>query len=642
MQLNPADRPSMNNMYQSTFSTTVRSDELKRSTDLYNKAKKPLITGIIPNPAFASAFRDVSDMDINNDQDGDFISPLSGQRIRKEDLKHSNMQPFLKGNVTQNVNIEKFSSKLDKDTGIDKFYVQKREVESIFKPTAAINNVNGSRAFTDFYKSRLNPSRINNNISPIDKVYVGPGLNKGYTSQGTGGFQQSDSLDYARPKTLDDLRSKVNQRESVFKIPFKAAAKGTDQRGVVAPYLKNKPERSYEQTEDNWFKTTAGVLKTAERPALALKTPMRQDMHTEYQGGAVLQDVKGMAEYDDYGKQNVIVYNNERELTQSCTVVNNFSTNVKAMITPVVDAIRLSIKEYMVDAPRSAGGNPQAQMPSKLAAHDPSDVLRTTVKETTSQDSDQLNLAGPNQSYSAAQDEAKTTVKETLIHDSDVLNIKTIPCLYAKNEDDAKVTHRETLPLINTNRNLGTGIYKVYVYDPDVAMKTTTKQTTVKAKSEMGFIGLIKNILGGYATTDVEMKNTHKQFTTEASDYAGYSVGKATANFRPRSREAEYNGEYDDAREQLLIEAGHTPNPGNMNIPIDKSDITMKSDKLIADSYAVREAGNLDKVYSKLPDIEDDSLTRETKRNNAFEDRLDGSILSALKTNELSININPI
>jgi hypothetical protein len=641
MQLNPADRPSMNNMYNSSYTSSVQSDEMRRSTEMYNKAKQPLITGIIPSPSFASAFRQVSDMD-DEAGSGDFISPLSGQRVRKEDMKHSNMQPFLKGNITQNTNIEKFSSKLDKDTGMDKFYVQKREVESIFKPTSQISNINGGKGYNDFLRSRINPSRINNNISPVDKVYVGPGLNKGYTSQGTGGYQQSDGLDYARPKTLDELRSKVDQRQTVFKMPFKASAKGTDQRGVVTPYKKNKPERTYGQTEDNWFKTTGTVLKTAERPALALKNPMKQDMHTEYKGGAILQDVKGMAEFDDYGKKNVIVYNNERQFTQSCTVVNNFSTNVKAMITPVVDAIRLSLKEYMVDATR-AGGNPQAQMPNKLAAHDPSDVLRTTVKETTSQDSDQLNLTGPSQTYSAAQDEAKTTVKETLIHDSDILNIKTNPGLYAKNDDEANTTIRETLPLINTNRNLGTGIYKVYVYDPDIAMRTTTKQTTVKSRSEMGFIGgVINNILGGYATTEVEMKNTHKQFTTDQSDYTQYSVAKAAANFRPTSREAEYNGEYDDAREQLLIEAGHTPNPGNMNIPIDKSDITMKSDKLIADSYAVREAGNLDKIYGQLLEVEEDSLTRDTKRTNAFEDRLDGSILSALKTNELSIHINPI
>jgi hypothetical protein len=638
MQLNPADRPSMNNMYNSSYTSSVQLDALQKSTDLYRKAKQPMISGIVPNAAFASGFREIQD-DIIDDS-GDFISPLSGQTIKKKDMKHNNMQPFLKGNITQNTNVERFTSKLDKDTGIDKFYVQKREVQNMFKPSTGINNINGTKPYMDFYRSRLEPSRINNNVSPMDKVYVGPGLNKGYTSQGSGGFQQSDSLDYGRPKTLDELRSKVDQRESVFQIPFKASAKGTDQRGVVTPYKKNKPERTYNQTEDNWFKTTASVLKTAERPALALKNPMRQDMHTEYQGGAHTQDIKGMGEYDDYGKQNVLVYNNERQLTQSCTAVNNLTTNVKALMTPIVDAIRLSLKEYMVDAPR-AGGNPQAQMPNKPAIQDPSDTPKTTVKETTTQDSDQLNLAGPSQGYSAAQDEAKTTVKETLVHDSDLLNIKTATgCLYAKNDDDAKVTIRETLPLVDTTRNLGTGIYKVYVYDPELAMKITTKQTTVKGRSAMGFIsGVINKILGGYATTEVDMKNTHKQFT---SDNSAYGVAKAIANFRPPSREAEYNTEFDDAREQMMIEAGHTPNPGNMNIPIDKSDVTMKSEKLVQDSYALREAGNVNKIYTKLPDLKDDNITRDAKKYDTFDDRLDANILSALKSNDLSIRINPI
>jgi hypothetical protein len=628
----------MNNMYNSSYTSSIQADELQRSTDLYKKAKQPMITGIVPNPAFASSFSEIpSEIDMN---DNYFISPLSGQKMKKDDMKPKNMQPFLKGGVTQNTNIEKFAPKLDRDTGIDKFYKQKREVENMFKPTAGINNINGTKQFNDFYRSRLDVPRINNNVSPMPKVYVGPGLNKGYTSQGSGGFQQSDSFEYGKPKTLDQLRSKVDQRQTVFQIPFKSPAKGTDQRGVVTPFQKNKPERTYDKNENNWFKTTGAVLKSGQRPALALKNPMRQDMHAEYQGAAVLQDVKGMAEYDDYGKQNIIVFDNERQLTQSCTTVNNLTTNVKAFVTPVIDAIRLSLKEYMVDAPR-AGGNPQAQMPNKLAIQDPHDVPKTTTKETTTQENDQLNLTGPEQSYSAAQDEAKTTVKETLIHDSDLLNIKTNnTCSYAKNDDDAKKTNRETLPVEDTVRNLGTHTYRVCVYDPSVAMKTTTKQTTIKARSELGFLGgFINKVLGAYATTEVELKNTHKQFTSDNSEYG---VAKAVSNFRPRSREAEYNAEQDDAREQLLIEAAHTPNPGNMNIPVDKSDITMKSDKLIGDSYAARDAGNLDRVFGKLSDLTDDNMTRDTKRSNAFEDRLDANVLSALKSNDLSIKINPI
>jgi hypothetical protein len=607
----------------------VKDDQYRLGKDRYDQSLNPSITGMISQPIYSDLFS------TNQSASGEFISPLSGQKIA--DMKHNNMQPFLKGNITQNTNVERFTSKLERDTGNDRFYMKKREVESIFKPISGLNNINGARQYTDFLKSRIEPSKINNNISPMEKIYVGPGLNKGYTSRGSGGFQQSDTLEYSRPKTLDDLRSKVNQRETIFQIPFQAPVKGTEQRGVAVPYAKNKPERTYAQDENNWFKTTGAVVKDTVRSPLVIKEPT--DLHTEYQGPAKLENVKGMATDDDYGKKNIIVYNNEREKTQICTPVANLTTNVKALLTPVVDALRLSLKEYLVDAAR-AGGNAQAQVPNKPTVYDPTDTPKTTVKETTVADSDQLNLTGPSQSYSAAQDEAKTTVKETLIHDGDVLNVKSNTCSYMKNDDNAKTTVKETLPVVDTKRNIGAAVYKVYVYDPDLAAKTTTKQTTIKGKSEMGFLGgLINSMLGGYASADVELKSTHKQFTSDNYDYG---IAKAIYEFKQTSREAENNAEIDGARERLLIDAGHTPNPGNMNIPIDKTDISMQTNRLVTDDFAEREAGNLNRVYQLPPKTSEDNFTREPVKSNAFEDRLDSTILAGLKTNDLSIKINPI
>lgn len=634
MELNPADRPSMNNIYNSKYTDTVKNDELARGKNLYNKSKQPTVTGVIPQPAYVS-------LD-NISNKNEHVSRLSGETLDMKQFKHNNMQPYLRGGITQNTNVERFTAKLDMNTGIDKFYMKKQEVESskFFKPVSGMENINGGKNPNDFLRSRILPSTINNNNFPIDKVYVGPGLNKGYTNEGSGGFQQSDTFDYARPKTLDELRSKVNQRDSYFKIPVKAHAKGTDQRPVVSPYAKNKPERTYNQTEDNWFKTTGAVLKDAERPELAVKATAKIDTHTEYKGGAKFGNLQGMGEFDDYGKQNVMVYDNERQVTQSCTVVSNLTTNVKAMLTPVVDAIRLSLKEYFVDAAR-AGGNPQAQMPSKPTTYDPEDTPRTTVKETVLHDSENLNLTGPNETYSALHDEAKTTVKETLIHDSDILNVKPgNSCVYAKNDDDAKRTIRETLPLIDTRRNIGLTVYKVYLYNPDIAAKTTVKETTVKGSSELGFIGgVINKLLGGYATAEVDVRNTHKQFT---SDNDQYGTAKSVYVHMQRSREAEENAEIDGAREKLFIDAAQTPNPGNMNIPIDKSDIIMKSNRLLQDDYAERDKGNLDKVYQIPAIIKEENITKEPMRENAYAGRLDTGILSALKTNDLSIKINPI
>jgi hypothetical protein len=651
-----------NNIYASKYSDYVQSDALKRSTQRYEKAKKPYQSGIVASSAYSS-YQDVQQ------KDDAYVSSLTGEAINIENFKHNNMQPFLKGGVTQNV--EKFTSKLDRDTGVDKMYFKKTEVSNLFKPTPGLDNIHGSKSHSDYIKSRLEVSKVNNNILPFEQVHVGPGLNKGYTALGSGGFQQGDTRQYANPKPLDDLRSKVNQRDTYFEIPFKAHAKGTDQRAVVAPYAKNKPEKIYEQNEDNWFKTTGAILKDSNRPELAMKKTHRPDMHIEYQGGAQLQTIKGMSLDDDYGKENITIYGNERQETQTRTVVSNLTSTVKAIVSPILDALKYNIKEYLVDAPR-AGGNPKAQIPNKLSIIDPDDTMKTTtketllhdsdtlnltgaeqsysalqdeakttVKETLLHDSDNLNLTGPDQSYSALQDKAKTTVKETLVHDTEYMNIKSAKNAgYVKNKDMMRTTVKETLPMVDTVRNIGKTTYRVYVYNPDLAVKKTVKETTIKGTSQFGFIGgLINGLIGGYASTNIDLKNTHKQYTSESEEYG---VAKAVYEHRPMSREAAENAETDCTREQLMIDAGHTPNPGNMNIPIDKKDVGMKTNKLMSDSYSARDAGNMGVVYQAGPVLDECGLTQEPDGKNAFRNRLDGGILQSLKSNDLNISINPI
>ena len=657
-----------NNIYASKYSDYVQKDAYSRSNKMHEKASRQYETGVVSPTQFQPNYQEIKQMDENIGKQ-DYVSSLTGEKVNMENFKHNNMQPFLKGGVTQNV--DKFTSKLDMNTGVDKMHFQKREVNNIFKPTAGYTNIHGVQSNSDYMKSRVTVSNINNNVLPFEQTKVGPGLNKGYTSQGSGGYQQENTRDFSRPKTLDELRSKVNQRNATYEIPFQSPPTGTYQRAVVAPYAKNKPEKIYKQTEDNWFKTTGAVIKETNRPELAIKKTQRPDTHIEYKGSAKMDTIKGMADNDDYGKENIIVYNNERQETQTRTVVSNLTSTVKAIVSPILDALKYNIKEYLVDAPR-AGGNPRAQIPSKLSIintddnmkttiketllHDSEnlnltgadqsysalqDDAKTTVKETLLHDSENLNLTGADQSYSALQDDAKTTVKETLLHDSQHLNVKTANNIgYAKNQDFMKTTVKETLPVVDTVRNIGKSTYKVYVYDPDLVVKKTVKETTIKGKAEFGFIGgVINSVLGGYASQEIELKNTHKQYT---SDNEEYGVAKAIYEHRPVSREATENAEIDGTREQMMIDAGHTPNPGNMNIPIDKDDVNMKSNRLVADSYAARDAGNVNVIYQVGPSLDGCSLTQDTDTKNAYENRLDGSILKSLKGNEFNIGINPI
>ena len=638
MDLYPSDKPSMNNIYESKYLDTVRKDEARRGNDMYKKAKKPFKTGVVPMPADSSMFSNFGEQtnDANN------VSLLSGEKLNINSFKHNNMQPFIKGNVTQNTNVEKFTQKLDMNTGVDKLYRHKREVENFNQPTSGYHNINGSQYYSDFMKSRAvsGMTSIQNNISPFEKTYVGPGLNQGFTSKGVGGFQQSNALDYAKPKTMEELRSKVNQRDTVFEIPTQAPPKGTEQRGIVTPYNKNKPERTYDQTEANYLKTTGAYTKNTSRPELAVKNTHRQDTLVEYSGVPTMDFQKGMALEEDHGRSNIIIYDNERQETETKTTVSNVTSIVKSVMSPVLDALKLTLKEYMVDAPR-AGGNAVAQIPKKLSVADPADTPKTTVKETLVQDSEVLNLTGPDGTYSAAHDVAKTTVKETLIHDSDHLNIKLpVNTSYMKNDDRAKTTTKETLPVVETVANFAGKSYKIVTYNPENMAKKTVKETTIKGSAELGFIGgVLNSILGGYATKEVDLRNSHKQFTV---DNESVGIAKSTGEFRQVSREAEENAIIDGTREAQLIAAGHTPNPGNMNIAIDKNDIHMKTNKLINDSYAPREAGNVGIIYQVSPEVDECKITRDNNMNNAYENRLDGTLMNSLKNNEYNININPI
>ena len=54
------------------------------------------------------------------------------------------------------------------------------------------------------------------NVTPIEKVYVGPGLNQGYTADPMGGFQQAETRDYVMPKTTNETRVKTNPKVSYY------------------------------------------------------------------------------------------------------------------------------------------------------------------------------------------------------------------------------------------------------------------------------------------------------------------------------------------------------------------------------------------------------------------------------------------
>ena len=485
------DFPSMNNIYDSSYYNQTKNYEQALSDEYYKKAQMPFKTGVISHYLSSDDYNVESKM----------VKSLSGIDIPLTDFKHGNMQPFLTKGVTQNTeNLNGLNKNMGYSSG--DVFIKKQEVEKFFDPQA--NVYNNQIKDANFILERTAKSKIQNNFNPIQSVKVGPGLNKGYTSEGSGGFQQADTNLYSLPRSRDELRVVTNQRSSIFNLPMKPK-NGIEQRGMLGEVNKNLPERAFQQTEDNWFKGVSYLKKESERPVEIIKDTSRIDTHIEYNGTAKYQDYYS-SQKDDYGRSKIIVYDNERNLTQVETPVANFSSVIKAMIAPVTDALKISFKEYFVDNPR-LNGNAAPQIPEKATLYDPvNHVMKTTVKETTLHEGNNGTLTGAEESYSALFDTAKTTVKETTIHEGNGGVLTGADETYSALFDTAKTTVKETT-IHEGNGGVLTGADETYSALFDTA-KTTVKETTIHEGNGGVLTGADETYSALYDTTKTTVKET--------------------------------------------------------------------------------------------------------------------------------------
>ena len=745
------DTPSMDNIYGSTFYSETKAYEQSLSDDYYKKAQMPFQSGVIPHYF------------TNDDMNPTVIKSLSGNNININEFKHGNMQPFIKKGVTQNV--EQFGLSKNMGYSSDTKDVRKKEVEktNFFANKPFYNDTTIDK--NHFLASRTNLTNIQNNVVPIQSVLVGPGLNKGFSSIGTGGFQQAETINYVKPKSKEELRPLSDQRTSIYTLPMKPK-NNVEQRGVIMPMNKNRTERTFNQTEDNWFKGQSVIKKEVGRPEENLTdTTARNNSHINYYGPLKNQN-EFINKDDDYGKNNIIIYDNERNLTQIETPVANFSSVIKAMISPITDALKITMKEFFVDNPR-INGNAMPQLPEKATLYDPvTHIMKTTIKETTIHEGNNGNLSGMDETYSALYDTAKTTTKETTIHEG---NGGVLSCIdetysalydtaktttkettihegnggvlsgidetyaalydtaktttkettihegnggtlsgidetyaalydtaktttkettihegnggtlsgadetyaalydtakttiketmihegnggfmegkqsgYVNNNNKARTTLKETIPCGGTVRNINKiSYYSTYVYDPSIVAKKTVKETTVGlGGSGYGFFGgFLNSLLGGYLIKDEKAKNTQRQNSLTDN----YGIAGSKTIFTPTDREADYNAEIDGTRELIMMKAGRTPNAGGKFVGVPKEDINMNVNKRQIDLEESARIGNMGTVYEGLPaPIDKENITKEKYQTNAYNNRLDSSILSSLIDNDNIIKINPI
>ena len=113
------------------------------------------------------------------------IYSLSGNYMDSTEFKHNNMIPFnggkVRGQIYNNNNAE---AVLDTYAGTGSQMIKKIEQAPLFAPQSNVQWTYGMPNQSDFYQSRVNPGTRNNNVKPFESQNVGPGLGRGYTTEG--------------------------------------------------------------------------------------------------------------------------------------------------------------------------------------------------------------------------------------------------------------------------------------------------------------------------------------------------------------------------------------------------------------------------------------------------------------------------
>ena len=125
------------------------------------------------------------------------------------------MVPFFGSKVTQSSDVKGYEGLLDIYTGSGNNSVEKQGIGPMFKPEAGLTHIYGAPNNTEYIQNRMKDNLTSkmNNVKPWQEIQVAPGLGKGYTSQGSGGFNSGmEQRNKYMPKTVDQLRTKTNPK----------------------------------------------------------------------------------------------------------------------------------------------------------------------------------------------------------------------------------------------------------------------------------------------------------------------------------------------------------------------------------------------------------------------------------------------
>lgn len=373
------------------------------------------------------------------------IYSLTGEYIAPTDFEHNNMIPLNGGKVRGQVyNINNAETQLDNMVGNGSQTIEKVEQAPLFKPQENMQWANGAPNMSDFYQSRVNPGTKVSNVKPFESEQVGPGLNQGYGTNGSGGYNSGmEARNDWLPKTVDELRVATNPKMEYKLDNLEGPAiSHIKQIGKVGKVEKYKPDGFYIQTQDRWLTTTGEQKAQALRPLQELSDTSRTTTTKSYTGIAsadknasyapknyedsTIEQLpahpvshssaqgKGTYEDKDNAQNSHTNYAGNRGMNKQAEGVGSgFSGAIGAVIAPIMDMFNPTRKEEYTHNIRVYGNHATTAVKESYIMN-PNDKTPTTIKETTLHTPNMfVNNQGQGTGYMVNDQQAITNQRDT-------------------------------------------------------------------------------------------------------------------------------------------------------------------------------------------------------------------------------------
>jgi len=475
----------------------------------------------------------------------------------KKDDNNNNMTPWIKSK-NQNYD-EGFQRKLDLFTGDRRCVLKqpKKEVES-FAGGKDKQNIYGSQVYTGAYQQNMNAGRYYTNELPFEQKKITPGLGVGYDKNSNHGFQQN-IRQYELPKTIDQLRSKTNQKMS-YKGKIIQGKSKINARDSEYNFTKFKNTTIFENRPLE--KTVGLIKKNRTRPHFELYDSKR----SLYKGELMGHENKGISKSEYRSKLNKSKKNNfTNDETRNLKGKVKFDLNKKSYtcnqtkreaqtIMPYEKKLYISNLLKALIPIRHYDDNARKTVKETTIHYDDKNILnlktgggkntshytdkaRKTIKETTSHYDDKniLNIKVGEKNIMRYKDKPKQTIKETTVHNvKDLLNIKLFKKLPKRTQQSIAKTLKECL--LHTPR-LGNPTTKVtesknsYVINIP-KLETTLKEILIKDAQLLNVLGKLKHKV--YLMDNA--KTTHKETYVD-----NHNIGQANTKTNDGYKVASYD-----------------------------------------------------------------------------------------------------